>query len=158
MVKFRVSEIVFSSSDSLPSVYEEDLGFFSEIHTWPAELPEELKFYAMLDGQTIGWIGLSRMRWLSRSAYITFSLEPEWRGKGYGFKMLKEFLEFYFKVLGFHRITAEIYEYNLSSLKLVKKLKFQEEGRLRKARFWNGGFYDIIIFGLLAEEFFEEGE
>ncbi|MNO01960.1 putative ribosomal N-acetyltransferase YdaF [compost metagenome] len=69
--------------------------------------------------------------------------------------MVRSFLNVYFNDLGFHRITAEVYDYNTRSRKLLERLGFVEEGRLRKARFWNGGFHDIIVYGLLAEEFFK---
>jgi len=157
-VRVKIHKVTFTTVDELPSIDAEDLHFFSEVYSWPEELPEELGFAAEIDGNLLGWVKLSRIRWISRSAYLTFALDQSWRGKGYGIRMLQAFLEFYFHVLGFRRITAEVYEYNTRSRKLVEKLGFLEEGRLRKARFWNGEFHDIIVYGLLAEEYLGKGE
>ena len=157
-MKVKINNVTFTTMNELPSIDVEDLHLFSEVYSWPEELPEELGFAAEADGNLLGWVKLSRIRWISRSAYLTFVLDQSWRGKGYGIRMLQAFLEFYFRVLGFHRITAEVYEYNTRSRQLVEKLGFLEEGRLRKARFWNGKFHDIIVYGLLAEEYPGKGE
>jgi len=75
------------------------------------------------------------------------------RGKGLGLVMLKNALKFGFEELNLNRITAEVYEYNTASNNVLLKLGFKEEGRLRKAKFHKSRFWDIIIYGLLNEEF-----
>lgn len=51
-----------------------------------------------------------------------------------------------------NRLTAEVYEYNEVSIKLLEKFGFKKEGRLKKAKFHNGRYYDIFIYGLLKNE------
>jgi len=71
------------------------------------------------------------------------------RGKGFGKAMLAESIDYAFNEMNMHRLTAEVYEYNESSIALLKSLGFSEEGRLKEAKFHNGEFWDIIVYGIL---------
>jgi hypothetical protein len=42
-------------------------------------------------------------------------------------------------LLGLHRVEAEVYEFNLASLKLLSRLGFQQEGSKRQAHFTGDG-------------------
>jgi len=52
--------------------------------------------------------------------FLSWTISPEHRGKGYGAKMLELFLQ---NRSG--EYLAEIYEYNISSIKMVEKLNFK---------------------------------
>jgi len=53
---------------------------------------------------------------------------------------------------GIHKI---VYDFNIPAIKLYKKVGFIEEGRKRKAHFVNGEYHDLIIMGILNEEWKE---
>jgi RimJ/RimL family protein N-acetyltransferase len=46
-----------------------------------------------------------------------------------------------------HRLTAEIYSYNKSSIKLFENAGFKLEGRIKDGKFFKGSYHDILIFG-----------
>lgn len=52
--------------------------------------------------------------------FLSWTISPEHRGKGYGAKMLELFLQ---NRSG--EYLAEVYEYNISSIKMVEKLNFK---------------------------------
>jgi len=66
--------------------------------------------------------------------------------------MLRKALEFAFKELNLHRITAEVYEYNERSLRLLESLGFKKEGILKEAKYHDGRYWDIIVMGLMKED------
>jgi len=45
-----------------------------------------------------------------------------------------------------------VLSYNERALKVYRRLGFKEEGRLRQERFVDGAYHDLIIMGLLREE------
>jgi len=64
-------------------------------------------------------------------------------------------LKYYFEELDYQKVTVQIYAFNEASLKLHKKLGFQQEGCLRRMIYTDGTYHDEIIFGLTVEEFKE---
>ncbi|MGC8902938.1 MAG: GNAT family N-acetyltransferase [Fervidobacterium sp.] len=126
---------------------EDDIQYFSERRFVKVE-PITLVFKH--SNEEIGFVEFD-IRVVNRNAYLTYYLKNEHRGKGLGSEMLKRAIVFAFNELNLNRITAEVYEYNIVSMKLLEKLGFVQEGRLRKAKFHNSRFWDIIIYGLLKE-------
>jgi RimJ/RimL family protein N-acetyltransferase len=49
-----------------------------------------------------------------------------------------------------------VYDYNQRGIKSYTKLGFKEEGRLREAHFRHGGWHDVLLMAVLAEEFFAQ--
>lgn len=99
-------------------------------------------------------VGYIRINWISikyKMAWLRFGL-GDFRGQGYGEESLKTFLNYWFDN-GLHRVEAEVYEYNLPSIKLLTKLNFRKEGEKKKAHFYQGNYYNMILFGLLKEDY-----
>lgn len=130
-------------------ISQDDIPFFSESNITHAE-PITLVF--LLDEEEIGFVKFE-IKAINKNAYITYYVKKQHRGKGLGLVMLKNALKFGFEELNLNRVTAEVYEYNTASNNVLLKLGFKEEGRLRKAKFHKSRFWDIIIYGLLKEEF-----
>ncbi len=62
-------------------------------------------------------------------------------------------LKYAFSEFEFKRLNASFPAYvRPSSLNFVKALGFIEEGKTRKTAFFNGEFYDTILFGILKDE------
>lgn len=62
---------------------------------------------------------------------------------------LQAIFDYVFVQLECRRCTVRVRADNKRSLKLVRRLKFVKEGRMRKAR----SGHDLLIFGLLKEEY-----
>ncbi|WP_232276186.1 GNAT family N-acetyltransferase [Paenibacillus sp. 481] len=75
-----------------------------------------------------------------------------WRN-GYASDAVQVFLRYFFHELRYEKVTAHIYAFNESSLKLQEHLGFKQEGKMRNMIFTNGQHYDEYIYGLLKSEF-----
>lgn len=83
-------------------------------------------------------------------------VRPDFQGRGYASEAIRLVLRYFFRELRYQKVSASIYDFNEPSLRLHRRLGFQQEGRLRRAVFTEGRFHDTIIFGLTAEEFAEQ--
>ena len=101
--------------------------------------------------QPIGYVRINWMDASRRFAWLRFAL-GEHRGKGYAKDGLKHLLRQLFAA-GVHRAEAEAYEFNQTSLRLLESLGFKKEGVKREAHFDGDGYHNIVVLGLLAEEF-----
>lgn len=72
--------------------------------------------------------------------------------KGTGRKLGEAALNYAFKSLGLHKVCGEVLEYNLSSIRFHEKMGFESEGCLRQHHFNGSDYNDIVLFGLLAED------
>jgi len=103
----------------------------------------------------IGVVGLCY--WSPRDATAELSLyvgDEQSRQKGYMRRALMLLHKWGFEELGLARIYADTIaaETNLPLIGLLKKLGYQEEGRLRKHVYRNGKRWDSVMLGLLKEE------
>ncbi|MFE3098548.1 GNAT family N-acetyltransferase [Streptomyces sp. NPDC059248] len=79
----------------------------------------------------------------------------EHQRRGYAAEAVVLFLRFMFAERRFHKCEVEVYAYNEASVALHRRLGFVEEGRLRDHAFLAGRHRDLVIMGLLADEFEE---
>ena len=78
------------------------------------------------------------------------------RGRGYGSEAIRLVLRSYFDELGYQKAQAHVYEFNDASRRLHERLGFLLEGRLRRLNFTAGRHWDVLVYGLLREEFAAE--
>ncbi|AFG35383.1 acetyltransferase, ribosomal protein N-acetylase [Fervidobacterium pennivorans DSM 9078] len=132
---------------------DEDIKYFSERRITKAEPVTLVFFFETNDGnyEKIGFVEFD-LRVINKNAYITFYVAPQYRGKGIGKLIIRKALEFAFKELNLRRVTAEVYEYNERSLRLLESLGFKKEGILKEAKFHDGRYWDIIVMGLMKED------
>ena len=101
----------------------------------------------------IGTCGLHNIQPKDRDATFGIAIgEKDYWQKGYGTEAGEVLIKYGFEQLNLHRISSAAIEFNKRSWCLHKKLGFRQEGRLRKAMFRNGRFWDQILFGLLRED------
>lgn len=75
------------------------------------------------------------------------------RRKGYAAEAVVILLRFMFAERRYHKCEARIFAHNEASLTLHHRLGFVEEGRLRDHVFLAGRHRDLVIVGMLADEF-----
>lgn len=76
-------------------------------------------------------------------------------GKGYGLEAWSLLIEYAFNRLGLRKIIAGAFADHGASVKVLKKLGFKEEGRLREQALVDGEYRDGIRFGLFRDEFYK---
>jgi len=107
-----------------------------------------------LDGseEWLGFAGLWDINWKDRHAEIGLALDPKYQGQGLGKKLIRSLSEYAFSVLNLHRLEAFVLAYNGPSRQAFLKCGFSHEGTFRNKVFKRGTYFDLELYGLLAEE------
>jgi len=104
------------------------------------------------DDTFVGVFRVDRFDPTNRNAYVGADVVSALRKQGFATEMFQYVLTYLFDQCGLHRVALATMETNLAALKLYHRLGFVEEGRERQAIFRGGRFQDLIIMGLLADE------
>lgn len=85
------------------------------------------KYFAIYDydNNFIGYIGIKDINIFKKDATLGIVLNPNFISKGYGYNIMKLFLNYYFNVLNMKRMNLEVNEFNERAIKLYKKLGFR---------------------------------
>ena len=87
-----------------------------------------------------------------RKCTLGYELAPAAQGRGLMFEALCTVLDWGFEHMQLHRVEALIHPDNAPSLRLVQRLGFVEEGRLREVARWGGRQHDMLQVALLRTE------
>ncbi|MFH8385436.1 GNAT family N-acetyltransferase [Kitasatospora sp. NPDC018058] len=87
-----------------------------------------------------------------RSAYLGYVLGREVWGRGYAGEIAGLLCELAFGPLGLHRLAARVDVDNPASAKVLTKLGFQLEGRVRHDLYKGGVWSDSYLYSLLVDE------
>lgn len=101
----------------------------------------------------IGGIGLHKIQQVDRCATfgIVIGDKEEW-SKGYGTEATELIVNYGFQTLNLNRIELEVFAYNERGINCYEKVGFMREGARRQARFCDGEYYDVILMGILRQE------
>lgn len=118
------------------------------------EQGEEMHWGIMLKGeeQLVGTCGYS---WHLGHPFgaIGYDLARNYWRQGIMTEAIGALLHFGFEVRNLHRVEARVRLGNEASMRLLQRLGFQEEGRLRECLYLNNRFFDVKIFSLLQSEY-----
>ena len=107
-------------------------------------------------GELIGVIRLHEIEWRDRHARIEISIGDRSRwGRGYGTEAMQLATAHAFLELGFEKILASVYSGNDASLRMLKKVGYQQCGLLRHNAFFGGEWHDEWLGEILREEWKE---
>jgi RimJ/RimL family protein N-acetyltransferase len=102
--------------------------------------------------ELIGFVDLSGMNWLTKDSMIGIALgDPAYWGRGYGTEAMRLVLRYGFTVLGLHRMSLNVFDYNPRAIRSYEKAGFRVEGRLREALNRDGRRWDMLYMGILRE-------
>ncbi|MGG1661801.1 GNAT family N-acetyltransferase [Brevibacillus sp. NRS-1366] len=105
--------------------------------------------------EVIGSCGFNYLDYENERAEIGYDLGYPYWGKGYAPEAIRALISFGFESLRLNRVEAKVEPENLNSIKVLKKLRFVEEGKLRQYEKSKGEFVDLIMFSLLRTEWTE---
>ena len=75
------------------------------------------------------------------------------RRRGHAGEAIRLVLRYYFEELRYQKVWVGVHSFNDASLRLHEGLGFQREGRQRRMAYTRGQHCDLVLFGMLAEEF-----
>jgi RimJ/RimL family protein N-acetyltransferase len=152
---FNDPEVIQYLEMYLPMTEMSEEKFIEELGTTRAR-SDALFVIEVIEGKStkpIGNCGLGQINPKDHNAQLGIAIgEKDYWGKSYGTEAARLLIDYGFQQLNLHRISSAAFAFNERSIKLHKKLGFQEEGRLRQAMFKNGQYNDLMVFGLLKEE------
>lgn len=104
--------------------------------------------------ECMGHVGLYRIDHRVRKAEFGIMLgdTATW-GKGLGRDVSQRVLEYGFEMLNLQRIELSVLGPNEVAQHLYESLGFRQEGLLRRSQFKEGRYLDVVLMGLLREEF-----
>jgi RimJ/RimL family protein N-acetyltransferase len=103
----------------------------------------------------IGNVGFFGISWLYRTAeFRTIIGERAYWGGGHASEAYCLAIEYAFDRLNLRKLWGGCREDNFPAVMALKRVGFVQEGRLREQILRNEQAYDVIMFGLLREEFF----
>jgi len=135
-------------------------------HT-PEAVQEQMRFYENLLAQgtgawwafslagqqeLIGACGLNSIAPEHRKGEIGFWLLPDYWGAGYVAEAARAVLGYAFEQMQLNRIEAIVEDGNIQSEKLLEKLGFSFEGRLRESEIKGGRYIDLLYYSILRRE------
>ncbi|WP_101296487.1 GNAT family N-acetyltransferase [Halegenticoccus soli] len=110
-------------------------------------------FIPCRNGEPVGFIWFPQIDDVSGYGEIGYWICEEHRGSGYATEALQLAVEYGFDDRRLHKLMARVFEQNKASMRVLEKVGFQREGRLRSHYYVNGEYVDAFVFGLLREEF-----
>lgn len=84
--------------------------------------------------------------------------EKEYWGKGLGTEALQLMIAYGFDTLNLQRVELQVFSSNPRAIASYTKIGFREEGRRRRAQYVRGQYIDLLMLGLLKEEFQQNTE
>ena len=101
----------------------------------------------------IGIIGHYRIQPENHRSEIGYMILPQFNGQGIVTEALKKVLAYGFDDLQMHSIEAVIDPGNIASERVLQKSGFVKEAHLTENEYFNGTFYDSVIYSLLKRNF-----
>ncbi|MGE6515891.1 GNAT family N-acetyltransferase [Lysinibacillus sphaericus] len=138
-----------------PNTFEDHSSFFQSI----SGKKEEFIFgiFEKTSHQLIGSCSVFSINWTNSTCFVGISIGEEWHGKGFGTDAMRTLITFIFHYIAINKIKLQVFSFNGSAIRSYEKCGFTKEGILRNELFRFGKCHDIILFGLLREEWSELG-
>lgn len=105
------------------------------------------------DDRTIGFAQIQWIEWNHGNAHMNMGIgSPDDRHKGYGTEAMQMLLRYAFEELNLYRLTLGTFEYNTVAQAFLVKNGWTLEVRRREAIYRDGRYWDVLTYGILAEE------
>jgi RimJ/RimL family protein N-acetyltransferase len=115
---------------------------------------KELTFAMRDAGKLIGVVGADNLEagTAAHRAEVGYWLAKPYWGQGLTTDAVRAFVSYAFTELQVLRLTAQVFEFNIASARVLEKNGFTLEGRLRKHLCKDGQLIDVRFYGLLKDE------
>ena len=111
------------------------------------------RFAIEADGKLIGQCALFNVNATAQTCELGITIgDKEYWGRGYGRESINLLVEYAFRYHNYRKVWLQVHAGNERAMRAYQACGFVEEGRLR-AHVWSDGLYDdLVVMGLLREE------
>ncbi|GIJ30508.1 hypothetical protein Vqi01_56700 [Micromonospora qiuiae] len=118
-----------------------------------AQLNPRTEYYLAVADPEDRMIGFARLGLTGhQAAKLGYAIHADHWGHGYATDAARTIVNYGFRELRLHRITAAIGPDNAASIAVAKRLGMQYEGRLRDHVYTNNAWRDSLLYSILAPE------
>jgi len=161
---YQDSEAVFQLIDQsrehlkqwMPSVEDihsvEDVNKRMRKHLKELTEQEGIHFLIYYKNDLAGSISIKEIDWQVRSAELGYWLGSGFTGRGIINRTSTALLEYVFEEMDLHKVEIWVAEKNAKSRRIPEHLGFIKEGMRRDNELIDGTYYNMVIYGLLKEE------
>jgi RimJ/RimL family protein N-acetyltransferase len=139
--------------------YDQAVQFVNEQKSFKSNIPDtwfQIAIELKENGAMIGDCALHTLSEDSNQAEIGFTLEPEYQHRGYMREAVKCLLDYLFRDLGKHRVTASADVRNKASYQLMEAMGMRREGHFIKNGWYKGEYTDEYQYAVLEEEWLKK--
>jgi RimJ/RimL family protein N-acetyltransferase len=134
-----------------------------QLESWLAEEGAQGRPAALVidtpDGEALGIVVLRTERPEARGVELSLLIgDAERWGQGLGTDAIQTVLDACFGGWNLHRVWLRSEAWNVRAHRLYERCGFRQEGVQRQAAFLDGRYEDVVLFGLLAEEWAQSHE
>ncbi len=103
----------------------------------------------------LGCCGLCYINWVNRYADLSFYIGKDdvYVDDIYAPDAVNLLLSYGFMELGLNKVWTEIYEFDKKKINFLQNAGFSKDGELRQNYFYDGRWWNSIIFSLLKDEY-----
>ncbi len=135
------------------SMPQEEKWFEQVLQAPPAEQPLTIELLEDDAWVAAGNCGFFAVNWRVRSAeFGIFIGNKSFWNRGYGTEAVRLCLAYGFGTLNFNRIFLRVFATNERAARVYEKAGFVREGRLRQAHYHQGNYVDVLMMGILRDE------
>ncbi|RCW62564.1 GNAT family N-acetyltransferase [Saliterribacillus persicus] len=102
--------------------------------------------------EIVGIAGFNQLDWSNKLAYIGYWLDKDFQGKGIMTRVSKALTDYAFNELNMNKVEIRAASENKKSRSVPERLDFVEEGHIRQAEYLYDHYVDLVVYGILAEE------
>ncbi|MGH4015717.1 MAG: GNAT family N-acetyltransferase [Pseudonocardiaceae bacterium] len=118
-----------------------------------AEQEPRSDYYLAVTTADDGLVGFARLGLNGvQAAKLGGAIAADYWGRGYALDAARTLVDFGFRTLELHRVSAAMGPDNAASVVLARRLGMSYEGRIRDHVYTNGEWRDSLLFSVLAHE------
>lgn len=99
-------------------------------------------------GPLVATVGVHDWDRYNRVISVGFDVDREHWGQGIATEVLAAVTQFSFDALDVNRVQADVMSGNDACMTVLERLGFEREGVQRERLFKDGGYHDVVLFGL----------
>ena len=115
-------------------------------------LGKYVDFVVVLGEKAIGSVGVKRLSDTHKDAEVGWTFDARYWGQGYATEAARALMDWSFRSLELHRITAVCDARNVPSYRLMERLGMRREAHHVKSFFSKGEWTDDLVYAVLKDE------